>query len=361
MVDQNELIDQYRTTLEVMKEKLANLREEKEKQIQDIIKKKSASPEFQKLEQNLEMLQEGIQSLNLEIFKEKGNLRRIKAESEWSDEKLLNSEEIRELKSELEELIQKNKDLKTDKNTTSTESKLNQIENSNPKLFSLVKKIIMVEESNTLLKEELVFLEQERNKIRADYYNITQSLGQKEKLKIKMREAEKEIGKSEANTFYLENRLEDLAQDIEKEKENFKKSEVRQLLDRLEDLKKNKEESGKKVMNLIDKIKALDLEIESEKKSENKNPAVNLKQEIKKLEGEITEKSRELKQKYAEKKRLQVVLEQKLKEFAQNKKARLRSVMETQSTTFNRHMLSKSTQNLTSSQSTKRIMSKGFI
>lgn len=361
MADQNELIDQYRTTLEVMKEKLANLREDKEKQLQDIIEKKAASPEFHKLEQNLDMLQEGIQSLNLEIFKEKGNLRKIKADSEWGEEKLLNSEEIQELKKELEDVIQKNKELKTDRSTTNTESKLNQMENSNPKLFSLVKKIIMVEESNFLLKEELAFLEQEKNKIRADYYNITQSLGQMEKLKIKMREAEKEIGKSEANTFYLENRLEDLSQDIEKERENVKKSEVRQLLDRLEDLKKHKEESGKKIAELFDQIEALDLEIESEKKSENKSPPINLKQEIKKLEGEITEKARELKQKHAEKKRLQVVLEQKLKEFAQNKKARLRSIIETQSTTFNRHMLSKSTQNLTISQSTKRVMSKGFI
>ena len=72
MVDQNELIEQYRATLEVMREKLLALKEDKEKQNLEIKEKKQTSSEYQKLEQNLEILQEGIQSLSLEIFKEKG-------------------------------------------------------------------------------------------------------------------------------------------------------------------------------------------------------------------------------------------------------------------------------------------------
>lgn len=361
MVDQNELIEQYRTTLEVMKEKLTNLREDKEKQAQEILEKKSTSVEFQKLEQNLEILQEGIQSLNLEIFKEKGNLRKLKADNEWGEEKLMNSEEILSLKRELDEAINKNNELKTDKNMTNTESKLAQLEQSNPKLFGLVKKIIMVEETNFLLKEELSFLEQERNKIRAEYYKITQCLGQKEKLKLKTREVEKEIERSEANIHYMNNRLEDLAYDLEREKENVKKSEVRHLLDKLEDLKQKKQESGKKVADLFDQIEAFDIEIESERKCENKIPPTNLKQEIKNLEAEITERTKELKQKQAEKKRLQIVLEQKLKEFAMNKKARLRSAVDMQSTNLSKHNLSKSTPNLATAHSTKRLMSKRLV
>ncbi|OMJ77760.1 hypothetical protein SteCoe_22592 [Stentor coeruleus] len=361
MVDQNELIEQYRTTLEVMKEKLANLREDKEKQVQEILEKKSTSVEFQKLEQNLEILQEGIQSLNLEIFKEKGNLRKLKADNEWGEEKLMNSEEILSLKRELDETIQKNNELKTDKNTTNTESKLAQLEQSNPKLFGLVKKIIMVEETNFLLKEELSFLEQERNKIRADYYKITQCLGQKEKLKLKTREVEKEIERSETNIHYMNKRLEDLAYDLEREKEIVKKSEVKHLFDKLDELKQKKQESGKKVADLFDQIENFDIEIESERKCENKIPPTNLKQEIKNLEAEITERTKELKQRQAEKKRLQIVLEQKLKEFAMNKKSRLRSAVDMQSTSLSKHTLSKSTPSLITANSTKRLMSKGLV
>ena len=82
MADQNELIEQYRTTLEVMKDKLYNLKEEKEKQNQELLEKKTTDAEYKKLEQSLELLQEGIQSINLEIFKEKGNLRKLKADNE---------------------------------------------------------------------------------------------------------------------------------------------------------------------------------------------------------------------------------------------------------------------------------------
>ena len=266
MVDQNELIEQYRTTLEVMRDKLINLREEKEKQSQKFLEKKEVSPEFKKLEQNLEVLQEGIQSLNLEIFKEKGNLRKLKADNEWGEEKLQNSEEIQSLKKELEECQNKNNELKNEKKSVNSDSKLAQLEQLNPKLFSLVKKIIVVEETNALLKEELNFLEQERNKSRSEYHKITQCLGQEEKLKLKIRELEKEIERSEANIRFLDHRADDLFYDIDREKEIVQKCETRSYLDQCEELKQKKEETGKILDDLFDAIEKLEQEIETEKK-----------------------------------------------------------------------------------------------
>lgn len=311
MADQAELMEQYRVTLEVMREKLHHLREEKEKQQQEILEKKESSQEYQNLVQELESLQEGNQSLNLEIFKEKGNLRKLKADSEWDDEKL-QSAELVELRKELKDCLEKNNELKADKTAANNESKLAQLEISNPKLFALVKKIIVVEETNAFVKEELNFLEQERNKTRAEYYKITQVLGQEEKIKLRIREVEKEIERSEYNCVYLNTRLNDSRVDLENEKNAVQKSELKNLVEKYEDLKLRREDAVKLNSELRETIFLLDAEIEVEKKCENKTPPTNLKQEIKNLEADITEKTKELRQKLLEKKKLLALYKQQV-------------------------------------------------
>lgn len=361
MADQNELIEQYRTTLDVMREKLINLREEREKRSQEILIKKSSNPEFQKLEQNLEILQESVQSLNLEIFKEKGTLRKLKADSEWGDDKLQGSEEIQSLSKELESELAQNNELKSDRAPTSGESKLAQLEFSNPKLFALVKKIIAVEETNTLLKEELIFFEQERNKTRAEYYRITQCLGQEEKIKLKIREVEKETERSLANRKFLEIKVRDLIFDLDRLKDYVKKSDSKQLMLRFEHLLEKKEESGKLVDELCETIEKLEMEIDMEKVTGNREQPTNLKQEIRNLEFEITEKTKELKQKLLEKKKLQEEFEKKSKEKRNYKILTGVKSRENLSKGKSQHIISKSTSNLTSFDSSKREAIVGII
>jgi hypothetical protein len=328
MADQNELMEQYRTTLEVMKEKLSNLREEKQKQTQDILEKKKSNIEYQKLEQNLEILQEGVQSLSLEIFKEKGNLRKLKADNEWGEEKLQSSEELSHLKNEFEEIWEKNQELKSNRNEANSDSKLAQLEKSNPKLYSLVKKIIMFEENNFAYKEHLDYLDQEKNKIRAEYYKLTQTLGQEEKIKARIREIEKDTERSEINAGYLKKRIQDLTEDLEKEKEEARKCETKALLEKYEELKKNKQEVALNIGELQEKIKFLDAEIESEKKCEKKPLPTNLKQEIKLMENEITAKAKELKEKLLERKKLQLLHEQELKNPKPIKRLKAKNISE---------------------------------
>ena len=345
MADQNELIEQYRTTLEVMKDKLYNLKEEKEKQNQELLEKKTTDAEYKKLEQSLELLQEGIQSINLEIFKEKGNLRKLKADNEWDEEKMQNSQELSELNEELEELLNKNQVLRSNHNNSNTESKLAQLEETNPKLFALVKKIIVAEETNLLLVEELTFLEQEKNKTRADYYKITQFLGQEEKIKLKIREIEKEIERSEYNIQNLKNKVNDAVLNLEKEKETVNRSEIKELLRKNDDLKNVKQDINQKIHDLNENIYHLEAEIISEKKCENKSPPTNLKQEIKNLEAEITEKSKELKIKQAEKKKLFLQYEQKLKDTALIRRSRVKISKDSRTKSPLKLALSKSTSN----------------
>ena len=225
-----------------------------------------------------------------------------------------NSQELSELNEELEELLNKNQVLRSNHNNSNTESKLAQLEETNPKLFALVKKIIVAEETNLLLVEELTFLEQEKNKTRADYYKITQFLGQEEKIKLKIREIEKEIERSEYNIQNLKNKVNDAVLNLEKEKETVNRSEIKELLRKNDDLKNVKQDINQKIHDLNENIYHLEAEIISEKKCENKSPPTNLKQEIKNLEAEITEKSKELKIKQAEKKKLFLQYEQKLKD-----------------------------------------------
>lgn len=361
MVDQNELIEQYRTTLEVMREKLVNLREEKEKRLQDINLKKSSSAEYQKLEQNLEILQESIQSLNLEIFKEKGTLRKLKAESEWGEDCFQNSEEIQFLSRELETLQFENKELKCEKPASTGESKLAQLEYSNPKLFTLVKKIISVEETNTLLKEELSFLEQERNKIRAEYHKITQYLGHEEKIKLKIREVEKEAERSAANKKYLEIRIKDLIFDLDRAKTIVKKSDSKQLMIRFDHLVEKKEESSRLVAELIETIEKIEAEIEMEKVTGNREKPTNLKLEVKNLENEITEKTKELKGKILEKKKLQDELDKVVKERNSYKKLIGAKTRDNSVKGNSKHLISKSTANLSTFDSSKREAIVGII
>jgi hypothetical protein len=361
MVDQNELIEQYRTTLEVMHEKLLNLREDKEKRLQEIHQKKTSSPEYQKLEQNLEILQESIQTLNLEIFKEKGTLRKLKAESEWGEDSLQNSEQVQFLINELEVLQAENQELKSEKPPATGESKLAQLEHSNPKLYSLVKKIIAVEETNTLLKEELIFLEQERNKIRAEYHKITQYLGHEEKIKLKIRESEKEAERSAANKKFLEIRIKDLIFDLERAKEMVRRSDTKQLMIRFEHLVQKKEESARLVSELVETVEKIESEIEMEKVTGNKEQPTNLKLEVKNLENEITEKTKELKVKIVEKKKLQEELDKKMKE-KNNYKKLIGSKTRDNSIKGNvKHLISKSTTNLKSFDSTRREAIVGII
>ena len=256
-----------------------------------------------------------------------------------------NSQELSELNEELEELLNKNQVLRSNHNNSNTESKLAQLEETNPKLFALVKKIIVAEETNLLLVEELTFLEQEKNKTRADYYKITQFLGQEEKIKLKIREIEKEIERSEYNIQNLKNKVNDAVLNLEKEKETVNRSEIKELLRKNDDLKNVKQDINQKIHDLNENIYHLEAEIISEKKCENKSPPTNLKQEIKNLEAEITEKSKELKIKQAEKKKLFLQYEQKLKDTALIRRSRVKISKDSRTKSPLKLALSKSTSN----------------
>ena len=355
MNDHNELIEQYRTTLEVMKEKLNTLKEEKEKQNQEILEKKSKSPEFKELEGNLERYQEKIQSLNLEIFKEKGNLRKLKADNEWDENKLENSEEILALRSELEECIKENKTYISNQNNSNTESKLARLGETNPKLFNLVKKIIFVEDINTNLKAELSFLEQERNKTRSEYYKITQSIAHEEKNKLKIRETEKEIEWSEYNCRYLKEKLLEVEIEFKREKNIVDRHEVKELLEKQEELKEIKGEFEGKINKMNERIKKLDTEIDLQKKSKKKVPLTNLKQEIKNLETEITEKTKEIRFKLIERKKLHLQREQKFKELVAHRgENKIKYSRDKELKSPNKVHLSKSLSHLSTPESSRR-------
>lgn len=353
MVDQGELIDQYRATLQVMKDKLFTLKEEKQRKLQEIMKKQNSSSEFQKLGQTLEVLQESIQSLNLEIFKEKGTLRKTKAETDWHEDRVKTSEKFQSLTQELNSLNTKNQELKTEKITSNGDSKLAQLEHSNPKLFILVKKMIAVEEANFLLKQEISYLEQERNKSRSDYHKITQSLGQEEKLRIKLRELEKDSERSLSNIKYYEHRYKDLESILEYEKEKIGLSGTRDLIDRLSILQEKKSESSQLISTLAETLETLENEIVAERNCENKEPPTNLKYEIKNLESEITEKAKELKQKVLEKKKLLAELDSKMKLNGNSRRSSTKNTRENfyKST---KHTISKSSNSLISQEVVKR-------
>lgn len=353
MVDQGELIDQYRATLEVMKDKLFTLKEEKQKKLQEIMKKQNSSSEFQKLGQSLEVLQESIQSLNLEIFKEKGNLRKMRTESDFHEDKVKNSEEFQSLMQELKALSEKNQELKSEKIVCNGESKLAQLETSNPKLFILVKRMIAVEEANFLLKQEISYLEQERNKSRSEYYKITQSLGQEEKLRIRLRELEKDIERCLSNIKYFELRYKDLESILESEKEKATLDGTRDLLARLSILQSKKQESSDLIQTLTDTLESLEKEIIIEKTCDNKEPPTNLKQEIKNLESEITEISKELNKKTQEKKKLLTEYDLKMKTIANSRRSSSKNTRENfyKST---KHTISKSSNSLHTQEILKR-------
>ena len=351
MVDQGELIDQYRATLQVMKDKLFALKEEKQRKLQTVLEKQKSSPEYQKLEQSLEILQEGIQSLNLEIFKEKSQIRRLRSESGLAEDKAKSCEEVQSLNQELESLLSKNKDLKTDKASPSGDSKLAQLEHSNPKLYILVKRIIAAEESSYLIKEEMNYLELERNKVRTEYHKYTHALGQEEKFKLKLREIDKEIERFNASFKYFKYKAKNLEELIDIEKEKAARSGTKDLVERLEILNKQKSESAGLVERLANTLQDLDKEIAAERSNENKIPPGNLKQEIRSLEHDITEHNKELKIKIQEKKKIQSEYDTKLKTVLNTRRSSTKTTRE--GFYKSKHVISKSSTCLHSVESKK--------
>jgi hypothetical protein len=352
MVDQVELIDQYRATLQVMKDKQFALKEEKQRKMQEILEKQKTSQDFQKLEQSLEILQEGIQSLNLEIFKEKGRIRKLRSETDWVEDKQKSSEEFKSLAQELESLQSKNNDLKSLRNDSNGDSKLAQLEHNNPKLFILVKRMIAAEESSFLLKEEMNYLEQERNKVRAEYHKYTHCLGQEEKVKLKLRENEKEYERYQASCKYFKLKSKDLEELIEMEKEKVARSGTKDLMERLEILNKQKSESGQLVDKLSMILQNLEKEIVSEKTKENKEIPPNLKQEIRALEQDITQHNKDLKLKLLEKKKLQSEYESKMKTVINTRRSSTKNTRE--GFYKSKHVISKSSTCLNSAGLSKR-------
>lgn len=351
MVDQGELIDQYRATLKVMKDKLFSLKEEKQRKVQVVIEKQKSSPEFLKLDQSLEILQEGITSLNLEIFKEKSQIRSLKSDSEYLEARARTSEKFKSLNQELLNLQSQNLDLKTEKTGTG-DSKLVQLEQTNPKLYTLVKRMIAAEESAYLLKDEISYLEQERNKLRTEYHKYTHALGQEDKFKLKLREIDKEAERFNASFNYFKIKAKDLKEFIDMEKEKIARSGTRDLIERLEVLNKHKSESAGLVDKLVSDLEELENEIVAERNNEDKDPPGNLKYEIKALEHDITEYNKELKMKILEKKKLQNEFDAKLKTVANTRRSSTKTTRE--GFYKSKHVISKSSACLHSDEDKKR-------
>jgi hypothetical protein len=192
----------------------------------------------------------------------------------------------------------------------------------------LVKRIIAAEESSYLIKEEMNYLEHERNKVRTEYHKYTHALGQEEKFKLRLREIDKEIERFNASSKYFKYKAKDLEELIDIEKEKVARSGTKDLIERLEILNKQKTESAGLVERLVNTLQDLDKEIAAERTNENKNPPGNLKQEIRSLEHDITEHNKELKLKLQEKKKIQNEYDTKLKTVLNTRRSSTKTTRE---------------------------------
>ena len=217
-----------------------------------------------------------------------------------------------------------------------------------------------MEETNFFLKEEVNFLEQEKNKIRGEYYKITQCLGQEEKIKLKIRENEKEIERSEHSAGYYKQIINELEVQLRKEKDALKNPEILNLQQKLEEAKENKNKAIQKVFDITEAISSIEAEIESERKCENKVIPTNLKQEIKNLESEITEKTKEIKLKLLEKKKVVSLYEKMVSSSGINKKTVKKST-EIKNESPKKIVTSRSSTNFNAFDSGKRDLIVGLV
>ena len=188
--------------------------------------------------------------------------------------------------------------------------------------------MIAAEESAYLLKDEINYLEQERNKARTEYHKYTHALGQDEKIKGRLREIDKETERFAASLNYFSLKAKDLQELVDVEKEKIARSGTRDLIGRLEVLHVKKSESAGLVDKIVNGLEELESEIVYERGNEDKDPPKNLKYEIRALERDITEYNKELKLKIIEKQKLQSEYDAKVKTVVSTRRSSTKSTRE---------------------------------
>ena len=126
-------------------------------------------------------------------------------------------------------------------------------------------------------------------------------------------------------------------------------------MEKQEELKEIKGEFEGKINKMNERIKKLDTEIDLQKKSKKKVPLTNLKQEIKNLETEITEKTKEIRFKLIERKKLHLQREQKFKELVAHRgENKIKYSRDKELKSPNKVHLSKSLSHLSTPESSRR-------
>ena len=187
---------------------------------------------------------------------------------------------------------------------TSNNISLEQLKDTNPKLYTHVKRALKAEKLNIDQKQEYLKLKQEKKDLTLDYYKITQAFAGEERLKQKNKELESILEEKSKILNELTKELSGIQETIQLTKQNIQNIEVKKLLLEYNEVKSMKERFLERKSQLTQEILSVEDAIEKSTKRPGKiTPTVanqNLRKEIHILEAQIMEASKEIKEKEKE-------------------------------------------------------------
>ena len=183
---------------------------------------------------------------------------------------------------------------------TSCNLSIEQLKETNPKLYPHVKRALKVERLNMDLKDEYHRLKEERKKLGADYYNITKAFTLEEKIRQKLGESEQILKDKERKINELTRELTDFQEKIHVTKQKIQNIEVKKLLFEYNQVRATKEQLiMRKYQINQDIIEAQECLEKTSKNPQKISPTTanqNLRTEICGIESTIIDASKNIKE-----------------------------------------------------------------
>jgi len=320
-MDQNELLAQYKSTLEAMQQQVYILKTRLENAMEP--QPQEDAYQAQQKDKQVSECQEEITRLNSEILEEKDTHRKLQVELDCLKHRQTEeAPETQELKQRYQELLQENQDLREHYEALvrgKQEMSLEALKEQNPKLYFLKKKVIQVKSQNKHLKNTLEGIENTRNELRKEYANITNSLSHEDKIKSRIKELESIIPSKEKEIESLKEQLNRSKTKLAKKHDETGKTKVQELIDFCQTLQQERDSELQEQEQLQQELDSIIEEISSKENCPNQlTPAEanqQMRAQLRKLEVEASQKSRLLKEKEREKLQLQLRLQEASKKF----------------------------------------------
>ncbi|OMJ68936.1 hypothetical protein SteCoe_33467 [Stentor coeruleus] len=323
MDDSSALIQDYILTIDSMRNEAEKLRLELS-QFPSGDSDSDEADNIEALKEVIEALNQEIENIHGEISDQTSSLLDLNVDEEWIRLKFPQSQKIVSLQQDIHKATQslyKAREKKMHEETMLKE--VEKLKNINPKLYTLVKKMIQAEKTNLQLKNSIINSEEDRKNMRIEYAKITTALGLEDKIKRRIKEVEEEVHAKEIVIENLSKNLNEVRRKTEDTMNSIENSDVKDILKKSNEVKAVRAYYAEQMEKLrkenVDILKEIEV---TEKNPKKIPPAVanqNLRSEVKNLEVQITERSKEIKEKEREKFQANFHLEEAQKVMAEIK------------------------------------------